>query len=38
MLAFAEEIAKGAGATDRPEKKGFFGSIKSFVRDRQAKD
>jgi len=38
VLAFAEEIAKGVEATDKPEKKGFFGSLKSFVRDRQAKD
>ena len=38
VLAFAEEVAKGAGAPDKPAKKGLFGSIKSFVKDRQAKD
>jgi hypothetical protein len=38
VLAFAEEVAKGAGATDKPTKKSLFASIKSFVKDRQAKD
>jgi hypothetical protein len=38
VLAFAEEVVKGAGAIDKPARKGLFGSIKSFVKDRQAKD
>ena len=37
VLAFAEEVSNGAGATDTPAKKSLFGSIKSFVRDRQTR-
>ncbi len=38
VLAFAEELAKSAEATDTPPKKGLFGSLKSFVKDRRTKD
>jgi len=38
VLAFAEEVADGAGATHKQPKKGLFGSIKSFVKDRRTKD
>lgn len=38
VLAFAEEMADGAAAIDKQPQKGFFGSIKSFVKDRRTKD
>lgn len=38
ITAFSEELAAGADAADKPPKRGLFGSIKSFVKDRRAKD
>jgi serine/threonine-protein kinase len=38
VVAFAEELARGVEESDTPPKKGLFGSIKSFVKDRRAKD
>ncbi len=38
VLAFAEELAKGVEGSKPEPKKGLFGSIRSFVKDRRAKD
>jgi hypothetical protein len=38
VVAFAEELADGVEASNTPPKKGLFGSIKSFVKDRRTKD
>lgn len=38
VLAFAEEVANGVMAMDKPAKKSLFGSIKAFVRDRQTRE
>ena len=38
VIAFAEDLAKGVNATVKQPKKGLFGSIKSFVKDRRTKD
>ena len=38
VVAFAEELARGIEGSDTQPKKGLFGSIKSFVKDRRAKD
>jgi serine/threonine-protein kinase len=38
VIAFAEELAKGVEGSAAQPKKGLFGSIKSFVKDRRAKD
>ena len=38
VIAFAEELARGVDGSTAQPKKGLFGSLKSFVKDRRAKD